>query len=376
MKEFISLIPDTITMCKSDQITITTRKFGENYLWNNGNTVNFINVTEKDTGWHICTISTIDTVWTDSVYLKVLPLIGRIHYAIDTAFCEGKSIDLSSTNTSAINYLWNTADSTREITINTSGIFWVSTNDGIHCTYIDSFIVNIQVPVPLNLPENQTLCEDVELSAKSLFYNHFLWNTGETTPSIKVNKSGIYIVQADNGICFVSDTTNIDILPKPILHLPQDTVVCFDELRFIILDAGEWKTYEWYPTGQHTRFIDVTFPEYYRVVVTDNNNCEGSDTALVDAQCFYSIFIPNALTTNGDSLNDIFMVRGRNVMEFSIRIYNRAGGEVFRSTNMNEGWNGTFKGELCPLGVYFYEINYRLKNSATRRKMGTITLLQ
>jgi len=374
--KLVNLIPDTVTICKSDVTTIIARRIGNIYNWSNGNKVNFINITSQDTGWQVCNIITIDTVWTDSTFINVLPLNGRVLNKFDTSFCEGNSIVISSTNANTSKYSWNNLDTTKSVTITLPGIFTVTSFDGIHCNYKDSFVVKKQKKMLLNLQPTMDLCEGTAFSAYNSIYSIYKWNTGANTPEVIIEKPGLYIVTASNGVCSVTDSTEITMFPKPILHLPHDTVVCFDELKFITLDAGEWKSYTWYPTGQHSRTIDATYPEYYKVVVTDSNNCEGSDTALVDAKCYYSIFIPNAFTINGDSLNDVFKVQGRNIIEFQIKIYNRIGGEVFSSNNIANGWDGTYKGQPCPLGVYFYEVVYKLRNSSKQLKIGTITLLE
>jgi gliding motility-associated-like protein len=49
---------------------------------------------------------------------------------------------------------------------------------------------------------------------------------------------------------------------------------------------------------------------------------------------------------------------GRDVLEYELWIYNRWGELVFHSTDFNLGWDGSYKGIICPEGVYMYKVQY------------------
>jgi gliding motility-associated-like protein len=56
-------------------------------------------------------------------------------------------------------------------------------------------------------------------------------------------------------------------------------------------------------------------------------------------------------------------------------IYNRWGGVVFRTKNINEGWNGNINKQPAPAGAYVYSIS----GTDQRKKVvvkGTILLLR
>jgi len=71
------------------------------------------------------------------------------------------------------------------------------------------------------------------------------------------------------------------------------------------------------------------------------------------------IWIPNAFTPDGDNLNDVFKPECLNISEFHMVIYDRWGTLVFESNQCNEGWDGKFKGEIAPFGIYSYVIEFR-----------------
>lgn len=53
--------------------------------------------------------------------------------------------------------------------------------------------------------------------------------------------------------------------------------------------------------------------------------------------------MPNAVTANGDNLNDMFGWADVFVREFEMKLYNRWGEKVFETINKNDRWDGTYK---------------------------------
>lgn len=83
--------------------------------------------------------------------------------------------------------------------------------------------------------------------------------------------------------------------------------------------------------------------------------------------------VPNVFTPNNDNMNDLYTVTGKGVSDYSIVIVNRWGNPVFESDDLNISWDGTFNGQKCQDGVYFYVIRGK---SGTEEfvKQGHITL--
>lgn len=83
--------------------------------------------------------------------------------------------------------------------------------------------------------------------------------------------------------------------------------------------------------------------------------------------------IPNVFTPNQDGTNDVYLVNGKGITEYSIIIVNRWGNVVFESNDISIPWDGTSKGTPCLDGVYFYTIKAK---SLTQEydKQGHITL--
>jgi len=367
-----------ISICKGSSIKIgqTTSITNAKYLWNSGDTTSQIIV--NDTGWYWQKI-TLNTNCskTDSFYIhwQLPPILNLPH---DTGLCIGTSIILNASNVNYTKYLWDTNDTTSTITVHDSGIYFVTASN-FYCSTTDTVRVSIINLPPINLVHDTAICNGniLTLDASNVKHTTYLWSTGETTPQIKVASAGKYTVTASNGICSIKDSTILNLYALPHLHLPPDTIVCLSQLGAVILDAGKFKSYSWYPTGEHTQKIAAVNPEIYLVVVTDSNNCVGRDSTLIDDNCPYQLYMPNAFTPNNDLVNETFKGYGYGIVQFEMYIYNRWGQEVFSTNDMNKGWDGTFKNNPCTADAYVWQVTYRLKNETfNRTEKGNVTLLK
>jgi gliding motility-associated-like protein len=85
------------------------------------------------------------------------------------------------------------------------------------------------------------------------------------------------------------------------------------------------------------------------------------------------IDMPNVFTPNNDKSNDFFIPLGvQQASDVSFVIYNIWGSVVYESTDIIMGWDGTFKGQKCPEGVYYYIVTYNT-NSVSK---GFLTLIR
>lgn len=88
------------------------------------------------------------------------------------------------------------------------------------------------------------------------------------------------------------------------------------------------------------------------------------------------LFIPNTFTPNGDGRNDEFLAYGNTVSRFKMRIYNQWGEFLYESNALTSGWDGRYKGNIQPSGVYVYYIDVTFNDGTTKSFKGTITLLR
>ena len=87
----------------------------------------------------------------------------------------------------------------------------------------------------------------------------------------------------------------------------------------------------------------------------------GSDTTIVTifVDCNQGdpgeITVFNGFSPNEDNINDFFRINGLdNFPDHELRVYNRWGNEVLRTTDYQNDWSGTWEGLTLPDGTYFY----------------------
>ena len=114
----------------------------------------------------------------------------------------------------------------------------------------------------------------------------------------------------------------------------------------------------------------------YRLIAVSNDSIESiSNTISVEKP--YALYAPNAFSPDGDGINDYFNVVGQGLSNYIIEIYNRWGQMVFKSTNINNQWDGKFQQINSPPGTYVYKI--KTTDFSTELKLiksGTVSLVR
>ncbi len=89
-----------------------------------------------------------------------------------------------------------------------------------------------------------------------------------------------------------------------------------------------------------------------------------------------NIFIPSAFSPNGDGINDVFKISGKNINSINLKIFNRWGMLVFESNDVNNVWDGKFQGADLQSGVYVYTAYIRNNDGTEKQTSGNILLLK
>lgn len=90
-----------------------------------------------------------------------------------------------------------------------------------------------------------------------------------------------------------------------------------------------------------------------------------------------SIVMPNAFAPHGR--NQVFkptVLFGEAIQNYQLLIYNRYGGKVFESHDINIGWNGLNNGKNAPQGTYSYLVQIEQSNGERIEKAGILVLLR
>ncbi len=121
--------------------------------------------------------------------------------------------------------------------------------------------------------------------------------------------------------------------------------------------------------------FEVTqFPANFIVNIKDLNQCDYKININAHYNC--GPIIPNAFAPNSAGINNqIKFSTDCPITGFSAEFYDRYGNKVFKSTNSNDTWDGTFNGRVLMPGVYTFKINYNSNNKDVLR-YGNVTILR
>ena len=117
-----------------------------------------------------------------------------------------------------------------------------------------------------------------------------------------------------------------------------------------------------------------------RVRAKGQLDCQTSDATTFTGQAKNplgnEVFVPNTFTPNGDGKNDVLYVYGNTIAKMQLRVYNQWGQFLYESLNIQNGWDGTYKGQMQPNGVYVYYLEVEFNDGTKATKKGTITILR
>jgi gliding motility-associated-like protein len=258
--------------------------------------------------------------------------------------------------------------------------------------------VKIYEPPEIILDQSKTFCTGQFASIMSIAVGNqppinyrWIYPAGDTTNSdpfffsVSQSDAGLYTLLATDRVgC--SDQKSIELI------VSENPVAAFHGLDTLemhqgdILDAGAgMESYEW-STGDTTQSIVIQLDGMYSVGMESLFGCTGRDSIYIklisDEIPSNNIFIPNAFSPDGDGLNDTFMAIATSdyIQKFHMLIFDRWGGQIFKSNDIMLGWDGTMHGKPLPGGMYTYKITYSIYPSfgdySEQVRLGTVMMVR
>lgn len=205
-------------------------------------------------------------------------------------------------------------------------------------------------------------------------------NTHISVPEIEtINKNNYnYIIEKE------SISSNIAVVQKnetiaPIISnvlISKDTTVCENSMVTLFIRNAKNIVWSNGKTDENI-VVQVDKSEMFFVSFTNQN---GKDTmANIHVKCVpcSELIIPSAFTPNGDGLNDEFKIYASgDIKSYELIIYNKSNKEVFRTNDINKGWDGTFMRTQQSHGLYFYIVRYQDSFNRIIERKGEFLLLK
>ncbi len=262
--------------CGSCNYTISAPPGYSSYIWSNESHQPQINVTQ--TGNYTLTVTDVfgftshDELFVQCPSTSCYPdvTLGPDIY-LPCGFCD---TTLSAYAPHFVSYIWSTGETTPTISVNQTGYYRVTVTDVDDYSSSDEVYVqcpSVSCDPPVNLGTDINLAYGfcpVTLSAGTI-YSHYLWSTGEHTPTIQVTQPGTYWVRVTDRYNYVSSDTIRVNYPE---YQWRDTAFCAGTSVTINPGLGDSYSYLWSTTAM-TPTIVVTQPGTYWVLITDTLGC-------------------------------------------------------------------------------------------------------
>ncbi|MGE0566938.1 MAG: PKD domain-containing protein [Bacteroidia bacterium] len=362
----------------------------------------------------------------DSI-IRTLTLFARplAAFNLDTPACSPKVMTFVNQSTGANSYNWflggsttSTLTSPQHTFINstsstqTTSVRLIATN-AFGCKDTNSVIFSV-FPKPQffisALPDSG--CTPLTVNFPVINgVSKYSWDFGDgnnsdsgATQNIYVNTTAanksytVKLIAHDINNCSDTTTRIIKVFPKPTALFNADPLTVFipnTPTKMFNLSSGA-STYTWsFGDGGNSNAFEPSHTYInageYQIILFARSERGCIDTFYLPSKIIAqeeSYFnIPNAFTPNlngspgsvydpNDLNNDIFHPIIKGAAKYRFSIYSRWGELLFDTKDVNEGWDGYYKGKLCTQDVYVWKISATMVDGKTIQKTGDVLLLR
>ena len=313
--------------------------------------------------------------------------------------CWGDTTLFTNTSTSLTGFItgtsWDFGDSTSTTTsYNASHIYTVPNNSfnvtlaittSLGCADTLQQTVSTYPLIQFNYEPQQTsgcnefttIFTDSSTVAGGTIVN-WLWDFGDSnltfiqTPTHTYDAPGSFYVSltaTSSFGCQMSDTLNYPVVvyPTPVAGFTTSTyqtTILETEVEFDDNSQGA-SLWDYNFGDNETSILQNPIHNYpdtgtflITQIVFNQFGCQDTAQQTVVINAINTAFIPNAFTPDENGLNETFSPQFSGVIEFGMLIYDRWGNLLFKTNDINEGWNGRRNGvgDLVMRDVYVYKI--------------------
>ena len=317
-----------------------------------------------------------------------------LDYVIEES-CDSATIYLIP---DTLSYAWNNGETGSILATATGGGFMVTVTDSEGCQSVENIVIPMPNGPEVNLAVDQPICPGEYGALDILLHSEeriaiFSIDGGQT---FSVNNRfdellpGAYdVVIMDDMDCtqefdfeiIAPDTMGVALNYDPLDVRPNT------EIELVATTVGVIVSYQWLPneidSGQESTSFTATNNMDIRIIVKDAKGCNAT-ASLPLTVSLGDIYVPNAISPNGDGRNDAFTFYSDNgsgeIIE-RLQVYDRWGGLIFDASEIplnteSVGWDGTRKGEKMNTGIYTYYGIVRFGNGVKRLFEGDIQIVR
>lgn len=394
---------DTL-ICINDQVQLKASGSG-NFTWTPNETITNANtpsptVSPRTTRTYYVNQNDNGCMNNDSVLVRVTDRV-NLQLMNDTTICQGDSIILRTTS-DGFKYSWTPAAQLVDPTAKNPLVFTTSPTTYEITASIGGCTAKRQinvttVPYPFTYAGRDTILCFGNSTALTGVTNgsSFRWSPNATlsnpvtlNPLARPTATTSYVLTAtDTRGCPKPsfDTVLVTVMPNMNTFAGRDTSVIVGQPLQLLASGGD--AFTWSPsaglsaTNIHNPVALYSQPiENIRYKILASNEAGCADSAFLNVKVFAggpTIYIPTAFTPNDDGKNDVLkpIAAGIKQIEF-FSIYNRWGQMLYRSSENNRGWDGTFGGVKQAPGVFVWMVKAVDFNNKPYFQKGTVALIR
>ena len=277
----------------------------------------------------------------------------------------------------------------------------------------DSTMQQVKIIAPLPTAnfsfEPESGCVPLRISIKNLSINadNYFWDFGDGYTSEAVNPVHVYY---DEGLYYIELTASndngsnkitlgpIQVYPSPEAHfevapdvvfIPEQPIKCYN--LTVGADSLWWNFGDRTTSSEENPLHYYTEEGFFTITLIAVSEYLCADTFVIEQAVevrsegkidFPNAFKPNASGSNGgkypfpDTENYVFHPVFKGVEEYELNIFNRWGELIFVSKDINIGWDGYYRGELCKQDVYVWKVQGKYLDGRQFTLAGDVTLLR
>lgn len=176
----------------------------------------------------------------------------------------------------------------------------------------------------------------------------------------------------------------VNVYPAALISVQvTDSVTIYTGESYQIQPLTNCSSFAWFPPQDLSNpyIADPTatpqISTVYIVTGVTENGCIARDSVYFHVNDDNTYGMPNAFAPGTGGNNQFKMIVDGIAKLNYFRVYNRWGELVFETKNITEGWDGTYKGDPQPFGVYVYDIQAVSALTGKLKTMrGNVTLLR
>ena len=405
---------DTVqfNVTQPQNITIYNWDFGDGTTSNTAPTQHIYNYVPAS-GYFIpslvyCSDATCCQYATDTLYVHQVMAnftYTQLNGSTDSIACGSATLVFNNQSIGANDYIWNFGDGTTDNTMNPQNHTYQNSGNTTQTFYITLSITSnigckdsikkpfIVYPLPtIQVGQNVAICHGSSVQLYANGGNAIIWqpmqgldNPASYTPNASPDSSTTYTATIyDTYGCSNSASVFVFVQQEPSLSNSHDTTIIIGEIVNLWAQSSQNVTYLWSPsyglscTNCPNPIAQPLQSTTYTVMISDTMGCfQVIGTVHIEVREEFTIDVPTAFTPNGDGINDIIYVRGwglKQLLEF--KIFNRWGQCVFETDDLQQGWDGTFKGKKQDSDTYAYTVKAITYGGKVLTKNGLFNLLR